>query len=485
MSDELPKGWAECLMGDIAKVVGGGTPDSKDPENFSTTGGISWLTPADLSDHRDIYVSCGQRFLTKKGYKGSSARLMPKGAVLFSSRAPIGYVAVAANEICTNQGFKSFVCEGGVCPEYLYFWLKFAKPLAEELASGTTFAEISGKNAVKVPVHLAPLPEQRRIVAKLETLLAKVDACRQRLEKIPSLLKRFRQSVLAAACSGRLTADWRMDNPEVGDISTPLIKLEQSKNPIFEKMIIPQTWNWLYLSIYIESMSNGIYKPENFYDESGVACLRMYNIQEGRIVWQKLKKMILTSQEVEKFLIRKGDILVNRVNSRELVGKAAILEEMYEPVVFESKNIRLRLKKEKISPDYVNYCFMTRIVRDAFESNAKQTVGMATVSQPQISSLNLPIPPLAEQHEIVRRVEALLKIADRIEERYQRAKTQVDKLIQSILAKAFRGELVPQDPKDEPASVLLERIKHQKKLGDQPKKKKTRDQGKTPNPPLP
>ena len=94
-------------------------------------------------------------------------------------------------------------------------------------------------------------------------------------------------------------------------------------------------------------------------------------------------------------------------------------------------------------------------------------------------ALQIPIPPTAEQQEIVRRVEALFKIADRIEERYQRAKAQVDKLTQSILAKAFRGELVPQDPNDEPASVLLERIKHQKKSGDQPKKKKTRDREET------
>src|SRR5689334_1555993 len=144
---ELPKGWISCLMGNVAEVIGGGTPDTKDENNFSEIEGIAWLTPADLSGYSEIYVSRGKRFLTEVGFHSSSARLLPKGTVLFSSRAPIGYVAIAANEISTNQGFKSFVPASGVTPEYLYFYLKFAKSLAEELASGTTFAEISGKNA--------------------------------------------------------------------------------------------------------------------------------------------------------------------------------------------------------------------------------------------------------------------------------------------------------------------------------------------------
>ncbi|RLC26958.1 MAG: hypothetical protein DRH21_00635 [Deltaproteobacteria bacterium] len=115
---------------------------------------------------------------------------------------------------------------------------------------------------------------------------------------------------------------------------------------------------------------------------------------------------------------------------------------------------------------------MTRIVRDVFREKAKQTVGMATVSQPQVASLHLPIPPLAEQQEIVRLVEAFFKIADQIEERYKKARTYVDKLTQSILAKAFRGELVPQDSTDEPATELLKRIKEERsKLNIKPKNK--------------
>ncbi len=138
------------------------------------------------------------------------------------------------------------------------------------------------------------------------------------------------------------------------------------------------------------------------------------------------------------------------------------MPHLTEPVIFESKNIRMRLKRERITAAYVNYLFMTKLVRDIFEESAKQTVGMATISQPQIRRILVPLPPIDEQHEIVRRVEALFKLADDIEKRYEKARAHVDRLTQSILAKAFRGELVPQDPGDEPASELLKRIRQEK-----------------------
>src|SRR5206468_377638 len=107
MSDESPEGWAACLMGDVAKIVGGGTPKSSDAQNFAEAGSYSWVTPADLSDFQSVWIERGKRNLSEKGYQSCSAQLLPRGTVLMSSRAPIGYVAIAATELCTNQGFKS------------------------------------------------------------------------------------------------------------------------------------------------------------------------------------------------------------------------------------------------------------------------------------------------------------------------------------------------------------------------------------------
>jgi len=229
MREDLPNGWVDCEIGDVAKVVGGGTPDASNEDNFSIESGIAWLTPADLSNYKDIYISRGKRFLTKRGYAESSAKLLPKGTVLFSSRAPIGYVAIAANEISTNQGFKSLVCVPGIRPEYLYFWMKYAKPMAEELAQGTTFAEISGSNTARIPFRMSPTPEQERIAALLEVLIGKIDNCQKSLRRVADILKRFRRSVLAAACSGRLTADWREENPGTEPVAALIVRINKSR----------------------------------------------------------------------------------------------------------------------------------------------------------------------------------------------------------------------------------------------------------------
>ncbi len=205
----LPPGWVLCEIGEVCQVVGGGTPPSKDPANFTDEDGIPWITPADLSGYSKAFIERGARNLTELGYKRSSAKLVPPGTVLFSSRAPVGYVAIAANELATNQGFKSFVPPKEVDSRFLYYYLRHIRPLAEARATGTTFKELSGSNAAKLPLLIPPLAEQKRIADKLDALLARVDRCRARLDRVPLILKRFRQAVLAAATSGKLTEEWR------------------------------------------------------------------------------------------------------------------------------------------------------------------------------------------------------------------------------------------------------------------------------------
>lgn len=200
---ELPAQWSEVPIGSFARVVGGGTPPSKDPANFAAPGqGIPWLTPADLSGYQRQTVERGARDLTPAGFAACGATLLSKGSVLFSSRAPIGYVAIAANEISTNQGFKSFVLPEGFDPRFCYYQLKHLKPEAEAIATGTTFKELSGAAAATLPFKVAPLNEQTRVADQLDTLLARIKACNDHLDAIPGLLKRFRRAVLEAATFG-------------------------------------------------------------------------------------------------------------------------------------------------------------------------------------------------------------------------------------------------------------------------------------------
>ena len=156
----LRAGWYWTTKGEIAHVVGGGTPRTNDSMNFGG-GDVPWITPADLSGYAEKYISHGARFITRKGLESSSAKLLPAGTVLFTSRAPIGYAAIARNPVATNQGFESFVLKDGVLPEYVYWWLNGSKQRAEALAICTTLLELSGANAKKIPIPIAPIHDSR------------------------------------------------------------------------------------------------------------------------------------------------------------------------------------------------------------------------------------------------------------------------------------------------------------------------------------
>jgi len=201
-------------MGDISNVIGGGTPKTNDPSNFQD-GTIPWITPADLSGFFNKCIKHGQRFITEKGLQTSSARLMPSNAVLFTSRAPIGYVALADNPICTNQGFKSFVLIEGISADYVYWYLKANKELAEGLASGTTFSELSASQARKIPIPIPPINEQQSIVAEIEKQFSRLDEAKAGLKRAKANLKRYKSATLKSAVEGRLTERWRKDHPDV------------------------------------------------------------------------------------------------------------------------------------------------------------------------------------------------------------------------------------------------------------------------------
>jgi type I restriction enzyme S subunit len=231
-------------------------------------------------------------------------------------------------------------------------------------------------------------------------------------------------------------------------------------------------------------MQNGIYKAAQFYNDSGIACLRMYNIENGEIVWKEIKRMILTEAEVDQYQLKPGDILINRVNSRELVGKAAVIPLNIETCVYESKNIRLRLFQESTQSEFVNYWFRIHSQK-YFNQNAQQTVGMASINQEQIGSMPIPFPPLNEQKRIVAKIEELRDRLHRSKQALEAVPELCDRFRQSILAAAFRGDLTAdwreENPDVEPASVLLERIRSDRRQRwEKTEIEKMKSQGKVP-----
>jgi type I restriction enzyme S subunit len=431
--DELPPGWAQCRIGDISPVIGGGTPPSKDASNFIQDGGIPWLTPADLSGYREIYIARGARNLTTKGFSESSAKMLPKGALLFSSRAPVGYVAIASNPVCTNQGFKSFVLPEGFDSRFGYFYLRHIKPLAEDMATGTTFKELSGGTAAQLPFVFAPLAEQKRIADKLEAVLGRVDACRARLDRVPDLLKRFRQSVLAAATSGQLTEDWR------------------------EKQGIGTEWKSVLFGDIVASSFYGPRFAADDYSDSGVPTIRTTDMNyRGEIDLSASPRIQLSESALERLGLKDGDIVVTRTGAT--IGKCGLYRDVLGPALPSAYLIRFRLDQKAVEPDFALLFLMSP------DGQSRLVGGTTAVAQPNvnakaISAIPLSLPTLPEQAEIIRRVEALFAMVDRIEARLSAARAQVERLTPATLSKAFRGDLVPQDPNDEPASKLLERLR--------------------------
>lgn len=163
--------WIECILSDIGEIVGGATPSTKDDSNYD--GDIAWLTPKDLSTFTERYIKKGERSITEKGYKSCSTKILPANSVLFSSRAPIGYVAIAANEMCTNQGFKSIIPNEKVDYMFLYYLLKYKKSAIEGMGSGTTFKEVSGNVMKNIEVRI---PKEKSVQKKIAEILDKIDS---------------------------------------------------------------------------------------------------------------------------------------------------------------------------------------------------------------------------------------------------------------------------------------------------------------------
>jgi type I restriction enzyme S subunit len=195
----IPKGWRVGKLSDVGEIIGGGTPSKSKPEYYSEIG-IPWITPKDLSINKNKYISRGEIDISELGLRESSARLMPKGTVLFSSRAPIGYIAIAKNAVTTNQGFKSVVPFENISSEYIYLLLKNSINEIESRATGSTFKEISGGEMKKVPIILPP----KEIIRKFNEIATTLGKTQASLEDENNILMSIRDTLLPKLMSGEI-----------------------------------------------------------------------------------------------------------------------------------------------------------------------------------------------------------------------------------------------------------------------------------------
>lgn len=421
--NELPEGWARTTLGTLlTRIVGGGTPSKAIVENFR--GAIPFMTVKDMHER---FIEDTQDHITEQALADSASTIVPADTLVIASRMSLGKIARPKVPVAINQDLKALFLHPGIDKTYVEYAWRSKETAIKAQGTGTTVKGIRLEDIRGLEVLVAPSAEQNRIANHLDALLARIQACQDRLDAMPALLKRFRQAVLTAATSGALTEDFP------------------------HKDSLP--WRRVLLAEVASGFSYG--SAAKSAKAGTTPVLRMGNIQDGHLDWSDL---VYTSDpaEVEKYKLTKGDVLFNRTNSPELVGKTAVYQGE-RPAVYAGYLIRVRCSSELL-PEYLNYCLGSKSGRDYCWSVKTDGVSQSNINAKKLAAFSFALPSLVEQAEIVRRVEALFKLAARIEAHHATSAAQAQRLTPLTLAKAFRGELVPQDPNDEPASALLARI---------------------------
>jgi type I restriction enzyme S subunit len=438
---ELPVGWAmsklEELITNDGNFSDGDWVESKDQD---PDGEIRLLQLADIGDA--CFLNKSRRFVNEQQYERLRCTEVLEGDILIArmpdplGRAclvpPLGQLLITVVDIAIVRPGQD-----SVLPQWLMHFINApqSRSSIELQSTGTTRRRITRKKLAVLEFPLPPLNEQRRIAAKLDTTLAAVEACRQRLDGVAAILKRFRQDVLAAATSGELTRGWR------------------------EERGMEKDWLETCLSDIAE-IQGGLTKDSKKQDSGDpeLPYLRVANVQRGYLDLREIAFIRVPRKRFDALLLQHGDIFFNEGGDREKVGRGWIWEGQLAECVFQNHVFRARLLNQGNQPKYVSWWANT-CGASHFLGQGKQTTNLASISKTTLGLLPIQLPCAAEQEEIVRRVETFFTLADQLEARLNAAHKIVDRLTPALLAKAFRGELVPQDPNDEPASVLLERIR--------------------------
>lgn len=523
----LPKGWCLSPLGSISILINGDRGENYPSKSDFIQQGIPFVNAGHLQG-RSISLGDMNYISTAKFDALGSGKII-KNDILFCLRGSLGKIGVANN---LEQGAiaSSLVIvrvNDQISNPYVFYFLEgpLGKLEVKKYDNGSAQPNLSSKNLAKFEIPLAPLLEQKRIADKLDATLARVDACRERLARVAPVLKRFRQSVLAAATNGQLTADWREQqgyshasnmNKELqvnsivssadegsqtsavhserasqaqpnlqvasSQCSTGLTNstLHEINESTFRKLVllnndagvtysIPEVWHWASLHGGILSASYGTASKSS--KEGKIPVLRMGNLQGGKLDWSDL---VYSSDENEnlKYALKSGDILFNRTNSPDLVGKTSIYRGE-RPAIYAGYLIRVQTNPLYLLPEYLNICLNSPYGKDYCWAVKSDGVSQSNINAEKLKNLPLPYCSVNEQTEIVRRVETLFAFADRLETRLASATAAAERLTPSLLAKAFRGELVPQDPNDEPASELLKRLAAQREAAPKAKRAKT------------
>lgn len=421
---EVPENWVWVRLESVASWGSGGTPSRKHEEYYN--GDILWIKTGELNNG---WIYDTEEKITDEGLKKSSAKLfLPYSVLIAMYGATIGKVAILGVPATTNQACACAVCNQSLLYMYLFYYCISQKNVFIEKGKGGAQPNISQIILKQHPIPLPPLSEQQRIVERIEELFAKLDEAKERLQEVVDSFAVRKAAILHKAFTGELTKQWRRENG-VSDAS----------------------WEEKTIGEICSSLKYGTSKKSS--DDGEVVVLRMGNLQNGEIDWSNLA-YTSDEEDIKKYLLKSGDVLFNRTNSPELVGKTSIYRgEM--PAIYAGYLIKLDYEKNIVVGDYLNYYLNSSKAKEYYMQVKTDGVSQSNINAKKIGEFEIPLPSLSEQHEIVRLIDDLLARERAAQQATEQALASIDLMKKSILARAFRGELGTNKASEASALELL------------------------------
>lgn len=418
MPFDIPKSWQWVRIKELGFIFSGGTPKTAIPDYWNNDG-LLWITPSDMGKVKEKYINSSSRKISQEGLKSSSAQLIPKDSIVYSSRAPIGHINIVEETYATNQGCKSIhPLKAYTDINFLYYALKFMTPWIQKKASGTTFKEISGTVFGESVIPFPPIEEQRRIVDKIDVLDNQIDIYGKLYEENEIVLKKFpidlEKSILQYAMQGKLVPQDNNDEPariliekfkkeKEELVKQKIIKKDKESFQITKEEIpfeIPKNWEWVRLGEIGFSNIGVTYSPSNL-ASSGTAILKANNIFNNSILLNEVSYVDMQVRESQ--ILREKDILICvRSGSEKLVGKSALVTKEAEGMSFGAFMAIYR------SPfnEYIQHVISSSLFR--LQLTKSRTTTINQITQGFLKEIIIPLPPLREQERIVKKINELL-----------------------------------------------------------------------------
>lgn len=373
----------------------------------------------------------------------------------------------------------------GLDIRFTYFLLRSLG--LDRLDRSTAIPGLNRDDAYALPVGLPPLNEQQRIVEKIETLFARLDKGEEAVREVQKLLTRYRQSVLKAAVTGQLTADWRKEHEGKLENGHDLLerilevrretwdgrgKYKEAPEPKTDGLPeLPDAWAWASLA-QITKLKGGVTvdRKREPKDPVTLPYLRVANVQNGYLNLSEIKDITVEREKAEQCLLADGDILLNEGGDLDKLGRGWVWHDEIKPCIHQNHVFRGRPVIDELSSEFISY-YANAFGQSFFMDKGKQSVNLASISLTAISGLPIPLPSCAEQKEIARQLDAKIFEINSLRTWCETELKRSASLRQSILKDAFAGKLVSQDPTDEPASELLARIAASKGTAKKPRRK--------------